>query len=274
MYNKRLIKKSSGSLEPFSSKKLYSSIARTGLNSKLSKNIVDQIVSKVQTDSSTKEIYKHAIKLIKRKSTVAASRYSLKKSLLNLGPTGYEFEKYIAKYFEAIGFKTSVGIICQGKFVTHEVDVIASTEDKLYFTECKFHNNSGRKNDIKVALYVKARWDDLRQGKNGKNLDGYYLVSNTAFTKDAITYSCGVGLKLLGVNAPEKESLLDEIKALKLYPITSLIKLKKIYLNVLLSKGIILCSELLHQKKLLLKIGMSENEIIQLYSEINSLLHN
>ena len=88
------------------------------------------------------------------------------------------------------------------------------------------------------ALYVKARWDDLKQGPHGRSLSGYYLASNTAFTKDAMTYSKGVGLKLLGINAPEEQSLLDKIKVYKLYPITSLIRLKKHYITSLLDKKI------------------------------------
>lgn len=267
------IKKSSGDYEPFSERKLQRSILRTGISPKSSRVISKEVARKIHPGSSTKEIYRHTVKLIKKKSSLAAIHYSLKKSLLDLGPAGYEFEKLIAKYFEALGFTTSTDVVLQGKFVSHEVDVIATKNQESYFTECKFHN-SGRKNDIKTALYVKSRWDDLKSGPDGRYLSGYFLASNTAFTKDAITYSKGVGLNLLGINAPEDEGLLDKIKIYKLYPITSLIRLKKQYKSILLNKQIILCSELLHQESFLLKLGMSKEEVIQLFSDINYLLDN
>ena len=268
------IKKSTGAFEAFSQKKLQRSIIRTGLNPNFSKTISKEVAKKIHPGSTTKEIYKHTINLIKKKSTIAATHYSLKKSLLELGPTGYEFEKLIAKYFEAIGYKTRTGIVIEGKFVTHEVDVIATKDGSNLFTECNFHNNGGRKNDIKVALYVKARWDDLSAGPNGSNLKGYYLASNTTFTTDAIKYSSGVGLNLIGINAPEDESLLDKIKIYNLYPITSLIRLKKYYIAILLRKKIILCSELLKEKALLHKLGMPTEEIQNIFLDIEHLLNN
>lgn len=271
---KRPIKKSTGEFEPFSEKKLQRSIVRSGLNPKFSRLISKEVSQKIHPGASTKEIYRQTMNLIKKKSTVAATHYSLKKSLLELGPTGYEFEKLIAKYFEAIGFDTMTGVTLKGKYVTHEVDVIATKNDTSYYTECKFHNNSGRKNDVKIALYVKARWDDLKDGESGDYLDGYYIASNTAFTKDAIEYSKGVGLKLLGINAPDGQSLLDQLKTYKLYPITSLIRLKKHYATVLLSKKIILCSELLKEESLLLKIGMPREEIHQVFTDIKKLLND
>jgi len=146
---------------------------------------------------------------------VAATHYSLKKSLQELGPTGFEFEIFVAKYFGAIGYETIVGVQKQGKYVSHEVDVVAKLQDKFSYVECKFHNDSGKKNDIQIALYVKARWDDLKDGQKGKLIKDFYLVSNTAFTSDAITYAKGVGLKLLGINAPE-ESFIEKIKKYKI----------------------------------------------------------
>ena len=271
--NYNQIKKSSGNIEAFSEKKLQRSIMRSGLSPVFSKKISKKIAQEIHPGSTTKEIYKKTISLIKKKSSVAATHYSLKRSLIELGPTGYEFEKLIAKYFEAIGYKTQTGIVVEGKFVTHEVDVIATKGQSSLFTECKFHNNGGRKNDIKIALYVKARWDDLSSGPNGSTIKGYYLASNTAFTKDAITYSNGVGLNLLGVNAPQEESLLDKIKIYKLYPITSLVRIKKHYIQLLLKKKIILCSELIKQRTLLIKLGMPKEEIQQLFWDIENLLN-
>ncbi len=264
--------KSTGELEPFSEVKLRRSLQRTGLKPKACKEITNEIVGKIKNVSSTKDIYQHTFKLLKKQSTVAATHYSLKKSLLELGPTGYEFEIFASKYFEAIGFSTYVGIVLQGQYVRHEVDIVASKPNYQVYSECKFHNNSGRKNDIKVVLYVKARWDDLKNGPDGKYLREYYVISNTTFTKDAIEYAEGSGLKLLGVNAPADESFLEKIKKYKLYPITSLMKLKKFYIRELLKSKIVLCSQLLDEKKLLLNMGMTIKDVESIFADINKLL--
>ncbi len=269
---KHHVLKSTGEIEWFSPRKLQQSIERTGLQPKFCKKITNEVAAKVEAPISTGDIYKHTMKLLKKQSTVAATHYSLKKSLQELGPAGYTFEYFVSKYFEAIGFSTEVGAIMQGEFVKHEVDVIASKKNYQAYTECKFHNNSGRKNDIKIVLYVKARWDDLKKGPDGDYLREYYVASNTVFTQDAIAYSKGVGLKLLGVNAPEEESFLDKIKRYKLYPITSLIKLKSTYIQQLLDKKIILCRDLLDEATLLKKMGMTEKEIDALFNDIEKLL--
>ena len=123
-------------------------------------------------------------------------------------------------------------------------------------------------------LYVKSRWDDLKNGPTGKHLKEFFIATNTAFTSDAVTYAEGVGLKLLGINAPADESFLDKIKKHKLFPITSLIKLKKIYYKDLFRKNIILCSELLHERELLLSFGMLESEIESLFKDIEKIINH
>lgn len=269
---RRHIVKSTGDLEFFSAKKLQKSIERAGLHPQVCRRISHDVSKKIMPGTNTREIFNQTIQLINKESQVAAVHYSLKKSLQELGPTGYEFELFVSKYFEAIGFETSVGVIIQGKYVKHEVDVVAKKPKYNVFTECKFHNNQARKNDIKTVLYVKARWDDLKSGPQGKDLREFYLASNTVFTTDALMYAKGTRLKLLGVNAPENESFLEKIKRLKLYPITSLKRLKLRHRYELLLNKIILCKDLLGERNFLLKIGMSEKEIANIFGDIDKIL--
>jgi hypothetical protein len=264
--------KSTGELEIFSAKKLERSLQRAGLRPKDCKEISKEVAQKVKPGTSTREIFKDAFKLIRKKSPIAATHYSLKKSILELGPTGFEFEYFVSKYFEEMGYTTYVGIVVQGEFVRHEVDIVASKPNYQAYVECKFHNNIGRTNDIKIVLYIKARWDDLKNGPDGKYLREFYVASNTTFSKDAIDYAKGTGLQLLGINAPEGESFLDKIKKHKLYPITSLKRLKKSYFKELLYKKIILCKDLLKEKNLLTRMGMSEDEIRAVFNDINKLI--
>ncbi len=45
----------------------------------------------------------------------------------------------------------------------HEVDVLAEKDGRRVGIEVKFHNEQGGKTDIKDALYVHARYEDLKQ---------------------------------------------------------------------------------------------------------------
>lgn len=268
----RHVIKSSGDIEPFSLKKFQNSLKRAGLEPKYRNEIAKEVVGLIRPGVTTKDIFRKTFKLIKKQSTVAATKYSLKKAILELGPAGFVFEQFVARYFEAIGFETYIGAVLQGEYVRHEVDIVASKKNYQVYIECKFHNTIGKKNDIKVVLYVKARWDDLKNGPDGKYLRDYYIVSNTEFTEDAIAYAEGSGLKLLGINAPEDEPFLEKIKKLKLYPITSLKRLKHIYCQELLSEGLILCSDLFNAKKTLVRIGMNEEEIRNIYHDVTKIL--
>lgn len=265
------ILKASGYPEPFSKKKLVLSLERTGLPRRECLEISDKVADEIGEGSETKDIFNKTLKLVKQTSPVATVHYSLKKSLFQLGPEGHHFETYVAKYFEDIGHATETCRTLQGKFVKHEVDVIAHYNGKKIFAECKFHNHSGVKNDVKISLYVKARWDDLKDGIEGKNLKSFYVVSNTSFTLDAITYANGTGLKLLGVNMPEGDSFLDKIRKLKLYPITSLRHLPRIYKKELLQRNVVLARDVLNYTSLLRNLGMNEMDINDVTEEVEML---
>lgn len=256
----------------FSPRKLHNSLRYAGLTKGRAERIVREVKKGIRPGDSTKDIFRHAYNLVRKESSVAAIHYSLKKSLQELGPTGFIFEKFVSRLFCEDGFEASTGATYQGKWVRHEVDVVAAKSNERFFVECKFHNNSGHTNDIKVALYIKARWDDLKEGPEGYNLSGYYLASNTTFTKDALAYAEGTGLRLLGVNAPKEKSFLTIIEERKLYPITSLPRLKKIHRQTLLGKNVILCKDLIEKRSLLEQIGLDENQIELLFGDIRHLL--
>ena len=265
------ILKASGYPEPFSKNKLIKSLQRTGLPRKECEHICDEVLSQISEGTKSSDIFNKTLKLVKQTSPIASIHYSLKKSLFELGPEGHHFENFVSKYFEEIGYRTEIRKLLRGKFVQHEVDVIAEIKEKQHFIECKFHNHAGLKNDVKVSLYVKARWDDLRQGLDGKKLKNFYIASNTAFTEDAITYANGTGLFLLGINMPSEDSFLDEIKKLKLYPVTSLRYLPRTFKNNFLHRGIVLARDVLFQKEQLIKQGMKQEDINILMKEIEML---
>jgi len=260
--------KTSGEEQPFIEEKLKQSLKHTCLSPDACKSVFEEVIKEVPKTTTSNEIYEKTSSLIKKKSKLAAVQYSLKRSLFDLGPEGHNFETFVARYFEELGYATLECVTIPGMFVTHEIDVIATRPKEKLFVECKFHNRLGIKNDIKIALYIKARWDDVRNGPEGKTLTGYFLASNTSFSKDALIYSKGAGLQLLGVNAPEDSSFLDEIKRLRLYPITSLTKISSTIKRELLAKKIIAAKDLLEHKEILLKLGCNEEQMNEICEEI------
>jgi hypothetical protein len=265
--------KASGRPEPFSKQKLYQSIEHTCLPPKTCQEITDRVAEEVEEGFKTRDIYRKALGFLKENSHLAAVQYSLKMALFDLGPSGHNFEYFVAKYFAEKGFQTKTCQLVQGQLVKHEIDVIGLKSGKKIYVECKFHNRVGIKNDIKIALYVKARWDDLKDGPDGKNLNAFYLVSNTSFSVDAMTYAEGSGLHLLGVNAPKGNSFLDDIIAMRLYPITSLRRINRSLKNKLIGQGFILAKDLQIKKNLLLQQGMTEHEVSDLMSELDLLIN-
>ena len=262
------ILKSSGRPESFSKKKLLHSLVLTGLPKRQCESIADKVSQDIAEGQKTSDIYRKTLRLVRERSPLAGIQYSLKRAIFELGPTGHHFEEYVARYFQELGYKTKTCQVLKGKWVNHEIDVIATNHQEKFYVECKFHNRIGIKNDIKTALYVKARWDDLKSGTAGIGLSGFYLASNTAFSQDALKYSNGTGLRLLGANAPKDKSFFDHIKELRLYPVTSLKSLNKHAKKLLIEEGFILAKDLRDQETFLYKLGFSESEVKNIQDEV------
>lgn len=277
MYNGNIyVIKADGTKELFNVSKLERSLKKAGASSKSVFEIIEQINSNIKEDITTLEIYKLAFQLLHKIEKPTALKYSLKRAIMDLGPTGFAFEDFIAEIFRQKGYTAETGKIVRGFCVEHEVDVVAWNEEKLIMVEAKFHNELGIKSDLKIALYVKARFDDLRKMtyKYGKDrqLDEGWLVTNTKFTSTAIEYgSCQGGLRMIGWNYPPVGNLHDMILESKLHPLTCLVSLNGREKKELLDKGIVLCKSILENPDLMLTIGLSSSESNKVIEEIQSL---
>ena len=226
------ITKASGEKSKYSEEKIRTSLKRVGANEEQIDTIIDQVAAQLYEGIPTKKIYKLAFNLLKEGSRHLAARYHLKQAIMELGPSGYPFEKYFSEILKKQGFETQVGMIVQGNCVTHEIDVIAKKENKVFVVECKYHNLRGIFCDVKIPLYINSRFLDvekewLKTLENKSTVHQGWLVTNTRFSSDAIQYGVCAGLKLLGWDYPVNESLKDQIDALGLYPITCLTSLTK-----------------------------------------------
>ena len=258
------IKKQSGESQLFDVNKLIKSLRRSRASEDLVQEIAFQIQEQVQEGTTTKKIYQQAFKMLRNKSRVSASKYKLKKALMELGPTGFPFEKLIGKLMETEGFTTQIGIIVQGNCVPHEIDVIARKDNKHYVIECKYHSDPNRFCNVKTPLYIHSRFLDVEKNlKLQKEHDSIIhkggLYTNTRFTSDAIQYGTCVGLLLTSWDYPQGNGLKERIDASGLHPITALTTLTNAEKSKLLEAGIVICKELLEDPKLLEKIGVENN---------------
>ncbi|MFA6430182.1 MAG: ATP cone domain-containing protein [Candidatus Paceibacterota bacterium] len=268
--------KSNGEREVFDYSKLEASLKKIGTDDLVVKEILEEIAKELHEGITTREIYKRAYSILRKKQKTVSLRYSLKKAVAELGPTGFPFEKYVAEIFKSQGYETETGVIVKGKCVEHEIDVVAWKEGELIMTEAKFHTDFNLKSDLKVVLYVKARYDDLYGnryvfGGKERELTEGWIVTNTKFSSTAIQYDqCQPHLKLVGWNYPYGNNLHNMIERAELIPITALTSINTIEKNMFLARGVVLSKALLDEN-LLKEVNFDEKKIKSIITEVNSL---
>jgi hypothetical protein len=241
--------KHSGERSSFSEDKLRASLRNSGAPEGVIDRVTQAIIESLVDGISTRKIYQHAHRLLKKEAAEHASRYKLKQAILELGPSGYPFEFFTGELFKVQGYHIETGVIVEGQCVNHEVDVIADNEEERLMIECKFHNRHGYKSDVKIPLYIQSRFLDVSESwkkqaahKNKKMIG--CVVTNSRFTSDAIDYGKCMGLRLLGWDYPQHMSLKQLVEKYQIQPITTLSSLKKTEREILFNEGIVLCRTL------------------------------
>ena len=271
-----LITKASGEKVPFDVSRLRRSLERSKAEPKAVDEVIDTISALLYEGMATKEIYRKAFGLLKKQSRSAAARYKLKSAIMELGPAGFAFEKFVAALLKADGYSTQTGQIVPGKCVKHEVDVIAQRANVQCMVECKFHSTKGKNSDVKIPLYIRSRFVDVSEAWNhdpqfeGLEFEGW-VVTNTRFTSDAEQYGGCVGLKLISWDAPKGNSIKERIDRSGLHPVTSLTSITLSEKKTLLDMDIVLCSELTKAPQLLSKIGLAKKRSNRVMNEVNQL---
>lgn len=271
--------KYSGETEAFDIEKLKRSLRQAKASEQLVNEIAEEIQINLLDGMSTKSIYQMAYKMLKQKSKSGSARYKLKNAIMELGPTGYPFERFIGKILEYEGFKTEVGVVMQGHCITHEVDVAATKEDKHYFIECKFHSSQDRICNVKTPLYIQSRVKDLEvewlknKDHTPKSHKGW-IYTNTRFSSDALQFGECVGLGMVSWNHPPLQSLKEKIEQSRLYPITVLASMTKKDKQEVLNKGVVLCREICEDPKLLDDINMTSSKKNRILKEVIELCEN
>lgn len=276
MQDNILITKATGEREPFDPEKLRASLTKARASEEMSNKIIERIMLGLKEGMSTKEIYAHAFELLAQEHKPAAVRYSLRKALLEMGPTGFPFEKLVAEILHTKGFETTTEFTAQGRCVEHEIDVTAWNNEKLIMIEAKFHNEFGLKSDLKTVLYVDSRWDDLREeefdfGKKRK-LDEGWLVTNTKFTDQAIKYAKCKKMKLVGWGYPQQGNLENLIEETGLHPITVLNTLSNQEQRELMELGIIHIKQLKENADIAKQAIKKNSDLEETLKEIDLIL--
>lgn len=273
--NNTEIIKSSGDKVKFSIEKLRNSLKHSGADDSLINEIVNSVRDDLYQGITTKEIYNRAYTLLKKKKSVFASKYKLKKAIYELGPTGFPFEKFVAAIMHFSGYTVEVGKQLTGICVPHEIDVFAKKNGSIHIVECKFHGEEGRNCNVKIPLYIQSRYTDVKAQweKNKKNppMGEGWVATNTRFTSDALQYGKCVGLYLLSWDYPKSNGLKERIDRLGLYPITVSTLLSEREKNFLLSRDIVLCRQLLKDKFFLDHLNVSDERKEKILSELEQL---
>ena len=242
--------KASGERESFNRAKIRNSVIHAGVPAKEADEIIEKALRAISPPITTKKLFRAVKKYLRTESPRSNIRYRIKDAIYALGPTGYPFERYVAKILQQQGYEVKVGQIVQGRCVSHEVDVVATKGKHCYMVECKFHHKGKTHSNIRTALYVHARFLDIKRAyaesemrKMGLIPKGM-LVTNTRFSSEAVRYSECVGLKAIGWKHPVGESLEKIIEHGKTYPVTALPSVNRKNVGVLLKHDIVTVKDL------------------------------
>jgi hypothetical protein len=269
------ILKADGNTEEFKVQKLVTSLKKAGANVAEINRIVAKIESSLVDGMKTQLIYQKAFQMLRESEEPVAAKYSLRRAVFGLGPTGFPFEDFLGKIFEAEGYTTKRRLILQGKCAVHEIDLAAYSPSHSFIAEAKFHMQPGIKSDLQVAMYSYARFLDLKSTRicpgDDCGIVSLSVITNTKFTSAAISYGECSGINLLSWGYPKDNSLHAKIERNGIYPITALTHLSTAHKQTLLGRGIILCSEILFKPQIISELGLSSKKIDAILREVKFL---
>ncbi|MFA6005434.1 MAG: restriction endonuclease [Patescibacteria group bacterium] len=259
------VTKANGLTEAYKTEKVRASMTRAGVPEEFQPRLLSKIEGELYDKISTAKILDIIIGSLKQIYPQGQTRYQLKRAIMEMGPSGFPFEKFVARLLHEYGYSVTTDVVLWGECVSHEVDVLATKDIREYFVECKYHNQPGSRSDVKTALYVKSRGDDLaakmrQDPKNAGTQYGPWVFTNTKFSSDAITYAECKNIRLTGWSYPQKGNLQEMVETKHLYPITCLTSLTHDEKMKLLDRNIVLISELYKDTALIDSFNLTEEQ--------------
>lgn len=250
------VKKYSGELIDFDIEKLRFSLSKSGASPIEIEEVLQSMTPHIHNGMTTKNLYKLAFRQLKRISGTFAARYSLKRALRDLGPAGYYFEKWTSRFLRSYGYVTDENQIIKGDAVSHEADVIALKDGKLFWIECKFRNTVDAKISVTTPMYLLSRVKDISDKTyticgGSYQFDQGWLITNAYLTLDSIQFGEYYGIKMLSWDYPAKNSIKNLVDKMGLYPITCLTSITKREKDYLMQKDCILVKDILDNPEIL-----------------------
>ena len=242
-----------GQKEPFSWEKVFLSARRAGSSKELAKKIADEISLLAYPGISTALIHQEVLKRLRENEPKAGIRFSLKKAIERLGPTGFPFEKYVGALFENQGWQVFLNQHLKGYCLTYEIDFLAEKGKKVLIGECKFrHALAKQKIPSEIILENYAKFLDLKKGElfktpvSQKEIS-FILVTDAKFTHRTQKFARCYRLELLGWRYPQDRGLEYLIESQNLYPVTILPSLDDDLARQCFEEKIILAKDLLEK---------------------------
>jgi len=257
------VTKRSGEREEYDEGKVRRAVLRSGAGEAEADEVVERVRRVLYDGIPTEQIYRLVGRLLDRRRSI---RFGLKGSILLLGPEGHHFELLVARLFQVLGYSVRTNETVKGRCISHEVDIILEKGGERLMVECKFHNSPGAKCAIQTALYTYARFLDL---DDSSPLAAPWLVTNTRFSSEVVTYAECIGMRLLGWKFPEEGGLETLIDRNRLYPVTAM-GLKKAHERMLLARNVVTVRDVIENRDCLFELmpESSANEALEIARDL------
>jgi len=262
------VTKADGSKQLFDKQKIINTCLRLQATLEQAQSIADKIEARAYDGIPTKKILQMVFLYMKKYRPAIGYQIDLRQAIAMLRSKP-DFEIFVAKLFEALGYKVETNLIIQGKCVEHEIDVVARKDSEIILVEVKHHVNHHTYSGLDTFLQLNSTLEDLREGyESGKNNFKFtkaILICNTKVSEHAKRYALCKGLEFIAWKFPPEKGLERIIEEYKLYPITFLKGIEREEVYKLADAGIVTIKQLLDDiEKISRKTGMNKSRVLEL----------
>jgi len=224
------VKKSTGKPQTFSQDKYIKALIRAGADPSTAKQALKTIKPKLYDLIPTSEIYQLTKQFLQQaKQERVYLLYQLREAVAQIDSIA--FEKYVAQVLRFWGYTTTWNVLVAGRCIEHQVDVVAKKDDQHLLVECKHHRRYHRDSGLGKILELSARLEDINQ-LNGQptysteqptiklKFSQAWLITNTKFSRHAITYAKCRRILLTGWKYGQILTLEQMVQESRIYPLT------------------------------------------------------
>ena len=270
------VTKADGSKQPFDKQKIINTCLRLQATLEQAQSIVDKIQARAYDGIPTKKILQMVFQYMKKYRPAVGYQIDLKQAIAMLRSKP-DFEIFVAKLFEAMGYEVETNLIIQGKCIEHEIDVVARKGNEVTLIEVKHHVNHHTYSGLDVFLQLNSTLEDLKEGyetgKNNFKFTRAILICNTKVSEHAKRYALCRGLEFIAWKFPPEKGLERLVEEYKLYPITFLKNIERNEVYKLADAGIVTVKQLLDDaEKISEKSGINKNRILELRKDAKIVL--